>query len=130
MWAYTQALGAPLSTQQSPPTELPAPSTCLDARGCSHPTPRALSTLTLTTLLLVVMLQMPPVLLGMAVMRMGVLLSPRVSSAKEAVGTREALQPDRLSPVPADGERHRLRRILLLQQSSELWCAEEGCGDV
>lgn len=124
MWVYTQALGGS-------PTHTAEPPNCTagtGARGSSHPSPRALSALTLTTLLLVLMLQMPPVLLGMAVMRMGVLLSPRVSSAKEAAGTRGALQPDRLSPVPADGERKRLRRILLLQHSSELWCTERAAG--
>lgn len=65
-----------------------------------------LGTLTLTTLLL--MLQML-LLLGMVVMRMGVLLSPRVSSAKEATGTRGLLQPGRLSPAFTAGERLRLR---------------------
>ena len=74
MWVYTQALGGS-------PTHTAEPPNCTagtGARGSSHPSPRALSALTLTTLLLVLMLQMPPVLLGMAVMRMGVLLSPRV----------------------------------------------------
>lgn len=91
-----------------------------------------LGTLTLTTLLLMQMLLLP---LGMVVMRMGVLLSPRVSSAKEATGTRGLLQPGRLSPALMAGERLRplpgcLPAVCILprQQGAELWCTERALG--
>lgn len=64
-----------------------------------HSTP-PLWVLTLVTLLLtLLMLQTPLLLLGMVVMRMGVLRSPRVTSTRGARCTQGLPQPDRLSPT-------------------------------
>lgn len=55
-----------------------------------------------TLLLMLLMLQTLLTLLGTVVMRMGVLRSPRVTSARGSRGMRGLLQPGMLSPAPRE----------------------------
>lgn len=104
----TQTLNQPELASTNPPALVTAP----------HPKPRTprpcprgaqphstppLWALTLVTLLLtLLMLQTPLPLLGMVVMRMGVLRSPRVTSTRGARRTQGLPQPGRLSPTPGE----------------------------
>lgn len=80
-----------------PRTPRPCPS------GAQPHSTQSLWALTLMTLLLtLLMLQTPLPLLGMVVMRMGVLRSPRVTSAGGVGGMQDLCQPSRLSPAPGE----------------------------
>lgn len=147
LYLHAQTLGSPLAVKKkkknqpepldcAASTRLPHSGHCSQAQDlpahaqCSPTAPSPSGALTLVTLLVTLLtLQTLPPLLGMVVTRIGVLRSPRVTSARGVRGMwgLSQPQPSRLSPAP--GDRLRPGCLAAARILPQRWALSSGTGE-